>query len=100
MIEDGMPAGEKSSGAPLLSMFGAATDYMIDAAQRSILYCDVMRQRGNEHREQAAKAVPHVLDHDVELIMDGRKFERHSITAWSTSAWPAKNTAISQATST
>lgn len=71
-----MPAGEKSSDAPLLGMFGAVTDYMIDAAQRSILYCDVMRQRGNEYRDQAAKAVPHVLDYEVELIMDGRKLER------------------------
>jgi len=38
------------------------TEYMVDAAQRTILFWDVMRQRGNAQREHAAESVPHVLD--------------------------------------
>ena len=30
-----------------LGVFGPAMEYMVDAAQRSVLFWDVMRQRGN-----------------------------------------------------
>jgi pimeloyl-ACP methyl ester carboxylesterase len=56
--------------------FAPAMDYMIDAAQRSVLFWDVMRQRGNQYREHLAEAVPHVLDYQVELVVDGRTLER------------------------
>ena len=45
---------------------------MTDAAQRSVLFCDVMRQRGNQYREHLAEIVPHVLDYKVDLVIDGR----------------------------
>src|SRR4051794_22306878 len=51
---------------------GPAHEYFDDAWQRSILFLDVLRQRGNKYREQQAKAVPHVLHFDTELILDGR----------------------------
>ncbi|HMK34614.1 MAG TPA: DUF3141 domain-containing protein [Desulfomonilaceae bacterium] len=47
-------------------------EYLIDAGQRTVLFWDVMRQRGNQYREQMAKTVPHVLQFDHELILDGR----------------------------
>ena len=56
--------------------YGAAMDYFFDAAQRSVLYWDVMRQRGNQYREHLAQTAPHVLDYQVELIVDGRRLER------------------------
>jgi hypothetical protein len=56
--------------------FAAAAEYMIDAAQRSILYWDVMRQRGNQYREHLAETVPHVLEFAAELVVDGRTLER------------------------
>jgi pimeloyl-ACP methyl ester carboxylesterase len=74
-----MPVDDRDTsnfGNPMQGMFGAVTDYLIDAAQRSVLYCDVMRQRGNAYLEQAAKDVPHVLDYQVELVVDGRKLDR------------------------
>jgi hypothetical protein len=37
-------------------------DYMVDAAQRTVLFWDVMRQRGNQYREHLAETVPHVLE--------------------------------------
>ena len=49
-------------------LFAPAMEYMVDAAQRSVLYWDVMRQRGNQYREHLAETAPHVLDYKVELV--------------------------------
>src|SRR5262245_41635894 len=59
-----------------LGLFAPVIEYMTDAAQRSVLFWDVMRQRGNQYREHLAETAPHVLDSAVELIMDGRTLER------------------------
>ncbi len=56
--------------------YGTAMDYFFDAAQRSVLFWDVMRQRGNQYREHLAETAPHVLDYQVELVADGRRLER------------------------
>ncbi len=46
--------------------------YLLDAGQRTVLYWDMMRQRGNQYLEHMAQKVPHVLGFDFELIVDGR----------------------------
>src|SRR5262249_47912512 len=76
-----MPSVQKTSATSELTswpfgVFAPAMDYMVDAAQRSILFWDVMRQRGNQYPERLAEPVPHVLDYKVERVLDGRKFER------------------------
>ena len=76
-----MPSVQKTSATSELTSwplgaFAPAMDYMVDAAQRSILFWDVLRQRGNQYREHLAETVPHVLDYKVERVLDGRKFER------------------------
>jgi hypothetical protein len=53
-----------------------AAEYLIDAAQRSILLWDVFRQRGNQYNDHLAESTPHVLDYQVELVVDGRKLKR------------------------
>ncbi len=55
---------------------GPVQEYLHDAWQRSILFLDVLRQRGNIYRTQQDKLVPNVLGFDAQLILDGRKFER------------------------
>jgi hypothetical protein len=62
--------------APQFGFLSAAAEYMVDAAQRSILFWDVMRQRGNAYRDHLKQTAPHVLDYDVDLILDGRAFAR------------------------
>jgi len=57
-------------------LFAPAMEYMVDAAQRNVLFWDVMRQRGNQYREHLAETAPHVLDYEVELVVDGRKLDR------------------------
>ena len=59
-----------------LGLLAPAFEYTVDAVQRNVLFWDVMRQRGNQYREHVAEAVPHVLDFEAELVIDGRKLER------------------------
>ncbi|MGA8055078.1 MAG: DUF3141 domain-containing protein [Burkholderiales bacterium] len=51
-------------------------DYWVDGWQRTILFWDVLRRRSEQYEQQRAKAVPHVLSFDAELILDGRTFQR------------------------
>jgi hypothetical protein len=53
-----------------------AMEYLVDAAQRSVLFWDVMRQRGKQYREHMAETVPHVLNYEPQLIIDGRTLGR------------------------
>jgi len=56
--------------------FAPAVEYMVDAAQRSVLFWDVMRQRGNAYRKHLKETVPNVLEYESELVVDGRKLEQ------------------------
>ncbi|MGQ4880263.1 DUF3141 domain-containing protein [Billgrantia sp. LNSP4103-1] len=63
----------------LLDPFGfgrAAFDYWRDAVERSVLYMDVMRERGNQYLEHIEKTKPNVLGFDAEVMMDGRSLPR------------------------
>jgi pimeloyl-ACP methyl ester carboxylesterase len=60
-------------GGPLSGVVASAVEYMVDAGQRSVLFLDVMRRRGDQYREHVAQTAPHVLQYAAELIIDGRK---------------------------
>ena len=53
-----------------------AFDYWVDTCQRSILFLDVLRQRGNNFAEHTAQQVPNVLQFQFELVLSGREFPR------------------------
>ena len=67
---------QQVSGSAPLGLFGPAFEYMTDAAQRGVLFLDVMRQRSDQYREHLAETVPNVLDYEAELVMDGRTLGR------------------------
>jgi pimeloyl-ACP methyl ester carboxylesterase len=67
---------QQVSGLNPLGFYNAAVEYMTDAAQRGVLFFDVMRQRGEQYKEHLAETVPHVLDYKAELVMDGRTLKR------------------------
>jgi hypothetical protein len=69
------PASIEGLSSPF-GIFAPAMEYMVDAAQRSVLFWDVMRQRGNQYRQHLAETAPHVLDYEVELLVDGRTLDR------------------------
>jgi pimeloyl-ACP methyl ester carboxylesterase len=60
-------------GGPMSGLVASAVEYMVDAGQRSILFLDVMRRRGDQYREHVAQTAPHVLQYAAELIIDGRQ---------------------------
>ena len=51
-------------------------NYSVDFAQRSILFWDTLRQRGNNYVEHTAQGMPPVLHFDYEIVLDARKFAR------------------------
>ena len=71
-----MPMGNaKLPGGPMSGLVASAVEYMMDASQRSVLFLDVLRQRGDQYREHIAETAPHVLQYAAELIIDGRKLD-------------------------
>src|SRR5258708_28924326 len=62
-------------GGPMSGLVASAVEYMMDAGQRSVLFLDVMRRRGDQYREHVAQTAPHVLQYAAELIVDGRKLD-------------------------
>lgn len=50
--------------------------YSTDFAQRSILFWDTLRARGNNFVEHTRQGLPPVLHFDYEMVVDGRKLRR------------------------
>lgn len=57
---------------PTLPTFADAYSYSLDAWQRSILFLDVMRQRGAQYEEHRTQTAPNVLEFEARLVRDGR----------------------------
>src|SRR6202166_1895897 len=64
-----------AAGGPISGLAASAVEYMVDAGQRSVLFLDVMRRRGDQYREHVAQTAPHVLQYAAELIIDGRQLD-------------------------
>ena len=62
--------------SPAGEMLTHAAEYLIDFAQRTVLYLDAMRQRENDRLERAGQVAPHVLTFEFKLILDGRSLPR------------------------
>jgi pimeloyl-ACP methyl ester carboxylesterase len=62
-----------AAGAKVLADW---TSYVVDATQRSVLFWDTIRQRGNNFIDHTQKGLPPVLHFDYETVVDGRKLAR------------------------
>src|ERR1700761_2149742 len=71
-----MTEKQVNPGEVLPGLFASALEYLVDSGQRSVLFLDVMRQRGEQYREHMAETVPHVLNYEIELVADGRNLGR------------------------
>src|SRR6266511_410775 len=58
-----------------------STSYWIDAAQRSILLLDVLRERANNMLEHERKGLPPLLVFDYEVLLDARSVQRPATDA-------------------
>jgi len=61
---------------PSWQVLAPMQEYCIDTWQRSILFLDILRERGNNYREHEAQIAPNVLSFKVELVRDGRTLPR------------------------
>ncbi len=70
-VEQKQPMGAQSENP-----WQAWTDYATDFAQRSVLFWDVLRERGNNYIEHKKEGTPPLLAFQWEIISDGRTFDR------------------------
>lgn len=61
---------------PDIGIVGKALEYYVDTVQRSILFIDILRKRGNNYLDHLKKGQPPVLTFDYEVILDGRTLDR------------------------
>jgi pimeloyl-ACP methyl ester carboxylesterase len=68
----------KAAASPVMpwDLWRDGQGYAIDLAQRSILFWDTLRQRGNNYLAHERAGLPPVLHFEYETILDGRTFER------------------------
>jgi pimeloyl-ACP methyl ester carboxylesterase len=62
--------------AQITDVWASWQRYGVDFAQRSILFWDTLRQRGNNYIEHTRAGMPPVLNFKYETIADGRHFSR------------------------
>ncbi|NLP64775.1 DUF3141 domain-containing protein [Paraburkholderia sacchari] len=73
--ESDKPASPSPAWATALDPW-AGYRYAMDVAERSVLFWDTLRQRGNGFVEQARNGLQPVLHFDHELVIDGRTLAR------------------------
>ena len=66
----------KQDPAAAVTAWSQWYDYATDAAQRTVLFWDTLRQRGNNFVAHTRAGLPPVLHFDYETIVDGRKLPR------------------------
>ena len=72
-----MPMQESFKFEPLgFATVTSVSEYAVDAWQRSLLYADVMRERGNQYLAHLAEETPNVLSFGFERVMSGRDLKR------------------------
>jgi hypothetical protein len=65
-----------SGFAQALPWSSSAMKYLIDRTQRTTLFWDVLRKRGNNYLTHLRAGQPPVLVFDYEMVLDGRTFEQ------------------------
>src|SRR5271166_811259 len=70
------PAFPNYSAASSSKLMTSWPEYMVDAFQRSVLFLDLLRQRGNEEIEITSRPMATVLSFRHEVLMDSRSLPR------------------------
>ncbi len=68
--------GEARSAMDLSGIRGPGFEYLLDAAQRGVLFLDLLRRRGNEEIEITSRPLATVLRYDHEILMSGLSLQR------------------------
>src|ERR1700760_4119506 len=75
MPDSSRHASSKDNASPACGNLAPALEYIVDAAQRTALFLDVMRERGNAYREHRNQVAPNVLHYECELVVGGRPLD-------------------------
>ncbi len=59
-----------------LQLAGQVQEYLLDTFQRSILFWDTLRRRGDNALRRQLQGHPPVLDYGYKILLDGRKLPR------------------------
>ncbi|MGB8434452.1 MAG: DUF3141 domain-containing protein, partial [Burkholderiales bacterium] len=57
-------------------LWTSGAQYAVDFAQRTVLFWDTLRQRGNNFVEHNREGLPPLLHFDYEMVVDGRRLAR------------------------
>jgi pimeloyl-ACP methyl ester carboxylesterase len=68
-------AAVMASALPIPRLASHAMSYWVDSWQRTVLFWDILRERGNVYLEHEKQGKPPVLVFDYEIIADAREFE-------------------------
>jgi hypothetical protein len=78
-VNPSAPGSAKAPGdaaASSSAVIASWPEYAVDAFQRSVLFLDLLRQRGNEEIKITSRPMATVLRFDHEVLMDGRSLQR------------------------
>ncbi|EXS68578.1 DUF3141 domain-containing protein [Sphingobium sp. MK2] len=70
------PGPTSEADSPSVSVLGQILAYQRDAWERSILFCDVLRQRANNMLEHERLGLPPLLKFTFETMLDARRFDQ------------------------
>ena len=71
-----LPASPNPVAADPGTIMTTWPEYLVDAFQRSVLFLDLLRQRGNEEIEITSRPMATVLRFDHQVLMSGLSFPR------------------------
>jgi pimeloyl-ACP methyl ester carboxylesterase len=66
---------ERTVSALRLGLFETWSQYLVDSAERSVLFWDAMRKHGNIFLENTVRGEPPVLIFDHDVLIDGRSLD-------------------------
>ncbi len=75
LAEHGKQALKNTPKNPL-GLWQSWNAYLTDTVQRTILFWDTIRQRGDDFVANTRAGMPPLLHFDYEMVMDGREFEQ------------------------
>ena len=65
-----------TSPGKVAALGSGAGDYLTDVAQRSLIFWDTLRQRGNQFVAHQKAGLPPVLHFEYETVLDARSFDK------------------------
>ncbi|MBB3181683.1 DUF3141 domain-containing protein [Variovorax sp. Sphag1AA] len=70
------PVDASSARLPTWEFWNDWARYVVDSSQRSVLFLDTLRQRGNNYLEHEKAGRPPLLHFECEMVLDARGFTR------------------------